>query len=205
MAEGGGGGFNHNLWSQLNAAGGGGGGQGAKKEFNANQDDASQLIVSGAGDATNRAFKILSAIPILGWLIQTFLPSNLGEVSAFSGLEMDMSNKPINPGKGGVQGGVLAKIATELVSNKAITDHTEGVGGDASGGGGGGGGGGAGGDYSHHFESSFGGLDSGPIILAGGGNHFEHIHVPESMLGSLQPPETPFVGGRGMGAGMDLG
>jgi hypothetical protein len=195
----------------LAQAGFGRGGPGAgADEFKANEDESAQIIVSGMNKSLYTAIKLVGAIPIVGQFLSMLLPANPGTVSLFAGMEAEgLAGKQIRVGSGGPQGGVLAKIAGELMKNSAITDHTAGVGmgGDGGGGGGGGGDSGGGGGESmggqSGFDSGFSGMDMAPVILAGGGNRFDYSDMPRSMLGELVPSQTPsLIGGRGMGMEM---
>ncbi len=135
----------------LQQAGFGRGQQAGPEEVKVNESETPEVVVAGAEKAIWNAAKIAMALPGVGWLIEMLFPSNPGKAGLFGGLETEgLAGKQIRVGSGGPQGGMLAKIAGELMKNSAITDHTGGVGGDAGGGGSGdGGGGGTGGGESY--------------------------------------------------------
>lgn len=130
----------HALGLLDNKGGGNSGGQGMDK---ANEQETPELIVEGINKVPGNLAKMLEAIPLIGSLLSSLVPTNAGEVGVFASVNREsFIDKSINQGKGGTQGGVLYNaIGASLIKNSKITDQTGGSGGDVSGGGGGGGGG----------------------------------------------------------------
>jgi len=113
--------------------------QAGAEEFKPNEDESPQIFISGFNKLLYISIRLAATIPIIGPILTMIFPANPGTVSAFAGMETEgLAGKQIRVGSGGAQGGVLAKVASELMKNSAITDHTGGSGGGDGGGGGGG-------------------------------------------------------------------
>ena len=194
--------INQHLQQMGFGRGGGGGGEGASKEISVNEDEISKILEVAPNKIPSTVAKLSEGIPFIGWLLAMLIPTNAGEVGLLPESQ-GIAGKTINPGKGGLQGGVIAAGLTPIIAKGGkITDQTGGTGG---GGGDGGGGGGGGGGGSQNFESFAASSGMGEtFIAAGGGNHFEWRPEAMESLGFLRPSATPSMGGQGVGADMGI-
>lgn len=207
MSAEGGGGFNHNLWAQMNLKNGGGGGG----SDGVNEKELPQMLVdTGAEHSANLATKLTGGL----------LPNlnQLGQISILQPFEKaeGWASKMINEAASSMsaRGGFLANLFHSIfIKNGAITDHTqltgglEGAiassGGEGGGGGGEGGGGGdaGGGGSSADMGPGPGGGGDFPSASAGAemvavshGDKFTMVAMSEEKLGGLTPKATGDAG-----------
>jgi len=163
----------------------------------ANEKESPEIIVEGVNKLAGTGAKLLEAIPLIGSFLAGLIPTNTGQVSAFGSIELPgLAGKSINPGKGGIQGGVLANIASALIKNSAIPGGNPY--GDGSGGGGDGGN-----SSGQGFESFASSSGMGEMFIeAGGGNRFAVSNFDPGDLGTLSAPS---FGVDRSGRGADIG
>lgn len=168
--------FNRNI---LGARGGGE--EGGAKRYDPNTDETPQIIVDGVNSLPSKAAKIMEAIPIIGPLLSRFIPLNIGEVGLLADRK-GILDKQINEGAAslGARGGPIYNATLGAIAkNRAVSDHTGGVGG------------------SDQIASvSIEGL---PV----GGDRFDWSDMPMVALGNLVPS---YSGGSGpvISGGMDI-
>jgi hypothetical protein len=186
---------------------------GAAEQLKPNEHETPELIVQGLNRLFGQsAAKFIDAIPIIGPLLSGPIPTNPGRVSTASGLESDgYASKMINPGKGGTQGSnIYNAIIAPLIANRAISDHTGGTGGSASGDSGGWGGGdtvmtgSGGGGNSFDAFSSIPGVES---FISATSNRMElpYSEVSMASLGTFSPPsfgDATAMRGEGFSSGI---
>ena len=181
-----------------------------KGDDSTNSEDTLQAAFKSSGKAVYNMAKLV-AVPIN--------LSGLGETSITQPLDSEgMSGKSIPSmiSSIGSNGGMLAKLLTDIfIKNRDISDHTGGVGGNPHGDGGGGGGGGGGADTGGGGSSSggsmshFDGGGGGEMVavsvsaLPTGGSRFDWGEAAQPP-GGFVPSATPSMGA-GMGSGMDMG
>ena len=201
MAEQGG-----DIGARLFASGQLGGPKGAADD-SVNNKDALQAIFEASDKTATYYLAKIGGLPVN--------LSGVGSTSALAQFESEGLSGKMLPSMFqnlGTQGGFLAKLMHDIfVKNREITDHTTGVGGDASGSGGSGGGGdggGGGGDWGSggsisHFDG--GGADYVPVTVSAlptGGDRFDWGEAIQP-IGGFTPSYTPSQG-VSSSAGMEM-
>lgn len=182
------------------------GGGKSKTDDYVNEEDISAHVKASVDKGVDG---LSLSVPIIGKMISIIFSGN----SAVAGLENEgIAGKMIIPSVlPEAQGGLLARILSQLGKNKQITDQTGGAGGEGGGGGGGGfaggGGGGdfAGGGFSDYSFQSFG--DAGFSQLASRSESFDWSPVAWASLGGLSSPlpvEAPVIEAPSRGGSAEL-
>ncbi len=189
---------------------------GAQPGFDFNQLAMSMRLGMGGGSGGDGGGE--GQQNLIDYLLNTFAERFPAKAAYFTGIanlsqpEQAAIFKPIEPTVNLIDakipalirtpGGTLARIFAILLKDGSITNQAEGVGGDHTGGNSGGDfGGGGGGDFAAAGGGVGGGnlmiisaTDNGmiePVAFFEGGSNFSPRNIPESMLGSLSPPDTP--------------
>lgn len=180
---------------------GGSGGGGAGNSRAVDPEDVGDVLKVAADNADYKVAKALSTIPLIGDFLASILPLSAGSTSALSSFETQgIANSMINRGADtlSARGGALATVAKQVFKDKAITDHTTGVGGSASGGGNTSEGGG--GTSSSDFSGMTSHVTFNEMMGAVGGSMTNQSWAD---LGNLQPLHTP-NNSNSRGAGMEM-
>ncbi len=187
-----------NIFQQLNNMGFGRGKQDNASD-GTNEKSTIDAIFDNSGKQTYTAAKI-TGVPLN--------LNNVGEVGlqkAIGGESEGITGKMIMPSfLPDMQGGFLAKLLHSIfVKNREITDHTAGVGGDASGSGGNSGGGdfASGGDFGGGGFADYNTASLGSMVSPSNFPDYDFIPVSRADLGNFSPP----VVGTGQSMGLELG